>query len=109
MAKAVATVVTYPYQVIKSRQQAERGRADQAPSMLSVLLSMYRNEGVAVFTQGLGAKLTQTVSNAALTFLIYNQIVRAIQAAARAAQRAAAAAKAAAAAAAALSAAGQTS
>ncbi len=147
VAKAVATLVTYPYQVVKSRQQADRGKTSEAPSMFTVMSTMLREEGMAVaavnmrihvymtcilrlcqcgvsffvhcsgllsltspfpfsfssfschapgwqcFFQGLGTKLTQTVSNAALTFLIYEKIVEALKALMRATVRAAALAR----------------
>lgn len=74
-AKAVATILTYPYQVVKSRQQADCRPLEQVPSLTALVQDMYQTEGISVFARGIGTKLSQTVSNAAFAFLIYNQIV----------------------------------
>ena len=52
-AKAVATVVTYPYQVVKSRQQAARGATQ---STWALVTQMMREEGVGSFFNGMNAK-----------------------------------------------------
>lgn len=57
-AKAVATLATYPYQVVKSRLQASRTSSSQ--STWSLVLSMWRNEGIGSFYAGMNAKMSQT-------------------------------------------------
>jgi adenine nucleotide transporter 17 len=77
LAKAVATIVTYPYQVIKSREQASTATI----TMSTRIFHMLQTEGVSAFWQGLFAKLTQTVSNAAFMFLFYERIFQQLRAA----------------------------
>jgi hypothetical protein len=74
-AKAVATVATYPYQVIKSRLQASR---TSAQSTWTTILHMWREEGIGSFFRGMNAKISQTVLNAAFTFSVYESLVRII-------------------------------
>jgi adenine nucleotide transporter 17 len=72
LAKAVATIITYPYQVIKSRLQASK--SDQLTT-LSIAQEMYQTEGVGAFYNGLWAKMSQTVANSAFMFAIYEKLV----------------------------------
>lgn len=74
-AKAVATVATYPYQVVKSRQQASRS-GDQ--STWALCLRMWREEGPAAFFNGMNAKMSQTVLNSAFMFAVYERLLRVI-------------------------------
>lgn len=88
IAKAVATVLTYPYQVVKSRQQAAVGglnakgesnsSSNSSVSMIQLIRLMHSNEGSSSFFNGLGAKMSQTVTNTALMFVIYERLVRII-------------------------------
>jgi len=74
VAKAIATFVTYPYQVVKSRQQVSlQGEDDRTSSQ--VIAQMYRDEGMYSFYQGITAKLSQTVLNAAFLFVAYEKIL----------------------------------
>ncbi len=75
LAKAISTVITYPYQVVKSRQQADFTKTEEALSMMDVMCTMLRKEGAASFTQGMGAKLVQTCLTAAVTFATYEKIL----------------------------------
>jgi len=78
-AKLIATIVTYPYLVVKSRQQADRGDMDKAPSMLATMANMLRKEGLSAFYSGLDAKMYQTVTNAAISLMIYERVVRIVR------------------------------
>jgi len=74
VAKAIATFVTYPYQVVKSRQQVSlKGEDDRTSSQ--VVAQMLRDEGIYSFYQGITAKLSQTVLNAAFLFVAYEKIL----------------------------------
>jgi hypothetical protein len=75
LAKAVATVITYPYQVLKSRQQADRSEEDGHRSLVAVARGIFEAEGLGAFTQGMGAKLVQTCLTAAVTFATYEKIL----------------------------------
>lgn len=73
IAKALATVGTYPMQVAKSRMQAEKGST--ASGMAHKIADMWRHEGWSSFYRGMNAKLSQTVLTAALMFAIYEKLV----------------------------------
>ena len=70
-AKAVATVATYPYQVVKSRQQASKG----AQTTLQLVAQIWREEGPPAFFNGINAKMSQTVLNSAFMFAVYERLV----------------------------------
>jgi len=74
IAKAVATVATYPYQVVKSRQQASRTK--QQVTTWQTIVEMWREEGVASFFNGMNAKMSQTVLNAAVSFATYERLLQ---------------------------------
>lgn len=67
VAKAVATTLTYPLQLVQSRLRAGSSLKPLLKDVKSKPLSMFR---------GLEAKLLQTVMTAALMFLIYEKVVR---------------------------------
>ncbi|XP_050351614.1 peroxisomal membrane protein PMP34 [Nymphalis io] len=67
IAKAIATTLTYPLQLIQSRLRAGTSVKPLLKNMKSKPLTMFR---------GLEAKLLQTVMTAALMFLIYEKVVR---------------------------------
>ncbi|EER16724.1 conserved hypothetical protein [Perkinsus marinus ATCC 50983] len=66
LAKAVATVVTYPLQVIQSRLRASQGNSEKHDGLMSCTQDVIRENGITGLYSGVGAKLTQTVTNAAL-------------------------------------------
>lgn len=72
IAKAIATFITYPIQVVKSRTQAHKHSADT----LHTVLHMWRQEGIASFYHGMNAKMSQTVLNSAFMFAVYEKLVR---------------------------------
>lgn len=67
LAKAVATTVTYPLQLIQSRLRAGTNMKPLVKDVKANPLLLFR---------GLEAKLLQTVMTAALMFLIYEKLVR---------------------------------
>jgi len=107
LAKALSTVVTYPLQLAQACQRLENttkqppnpysdddanGRKNdnrnndnnnkiarrRRTTTLTVLRELYRQGGIGGWYTGLHAKLVQTVLTAALQFLTYEQILRAI-------------------------------
>ncbi|CEP01501.1 hypothetical protein PBRA_002107 [Plasmodiophora brassicae] len=64
-AKAVATVITYPYQLVKSRMQVSSTPRHAAfakyAGILDAFLKIYRREGFFGLFSGLSAKMYQTV------------------------------------------------
>ncbi|XP_044747311.1 peroxisomal membrane protein PMP34 [Coccinella septempunctata] len=75
VSKTIATLVTYPLQVVQTKQRAER---NLGPGTLAILLSMIKKDGPKSLYRGMESKLLQTVLMAALTFMTYEKIVRLI-------------------------------
>ena len=85
IAKAIATVTTYPLQLTQSVLRLQHKTPnDKAPTTtqytgtLDCLRHLYREQGVQGLFTGMRAKLLQTVLTAACTFLTYEQILHAV-------------------------------
>ncbi|KAL3876149.1 hypothetical protein ACJMK2_034021 [Sinanodonta woodiana] len=82
IAKTVATVITYPLQVIQSRLRAGFKKNDEnsrnPTGIFEALLVLVRTQGIKSLYKGMEAKLIQTVFTAALMFLTYEKIQEAI-------------------------------
>jgi adenine nucleotide transporter 17 len=70
LAKAVATFVTYPIQLIQSRLRAGQGK----DGTIKCIQQLIKSQGWLSLYKGLEAKMTQTVAMAALMFLTYEKI-----------------------------------
>lgn len=75
-AKAVATVLTYPLQVVQARLRHRGREAVEASGILPALLALCKRRGFRGMFRGLEAKLLQTVLMAALMFSTYEKITR---------------------------------
>jgi len=88
--KVAATIVTYPYIVIKTRLQAHRrndkevksgevvrheGEAAIGKGIWNSMVTIYREEGPTGFYRGMGTKILQTVLNAAFMFTFKEEFV----------------------------------
>jgi len=73
IAKALATTATYPYQVVKSRLQAD---GNTYKGTLDCIFRILREEGVSAFFSGMSAKMFQTVMTASFMFVFYEKILR---------------------------------
>ena len=108
IAKAISTVLTYPMQLaqtmLRVQKQAEKSLQESAngndedeegyqaakskklatdatrtyKSTLDCLIQIYRRKGLQGWFAGMKTKLLQTVLTAALTFLTYEQIIKAL-------------------------------
>ena len=80
VAKTIATVLTYPLQLIqtKSRYGNHDKNLNLPPNadVIQMLLFILKKQGVAGLYRGLEAKLIQTVLTAALMFMTYEKIAR---------------------------------
>lgn len=89
LAKAVATCITYPLQLIQTKLRVsaskdvssnsnggQTGIRRQKYSMFQMFLRIIRTQGILGLYRGLEAKLWQTVLTAALQFMIYEKIVK---------------------------------
>lgn len=72
MAKTIATIATYPLQLVQARLRHGNSKMNTA----ALLLSLLKRKGPAALFQGLEAKLLQTVLTAALMFTTYEKIFR---------------------------------
>jgi adenine nucleotide transporter 17 len=68
LSKLVATSVTYPYIVLKSRLQAGSENARKYKSSFDGILTIIRDEGVKGLYKGIENKLLQSVLTAAILF-----------------------------------------
>ena len=68
LSQIVATSITYPYIVIKSRLQAGSASAAHYKSTIDGIMTVVREEGVEGLYKGVGSKLTQSVLTAAILF-----------------------------------------
>lgn len=83
-AKAFATVLTYPLQLVQTKLR--QGRKDKGQStskainneMVSMFVSIVKRYGPLGLFRGLEAKLLQTVLTAALMFMAYEKIARTV-------------------------------
>jgi len=79
IAKALATVFTYPIQVAQSRQRANKDKTGSTfANTFKILADIFSKDGVFGWFAGMNAKLVQTVCTAAFQFLCYEQIQRII-------------------------------
>jgi len=77
IAKALATVFTYPIQVAQSRQRANKSLTGGTFSnTFKILADIYGDKGFVGWFAGMTTKLLQTILTAAFQFLCYEQIQR---------------------------------
>ncbi|KAH8415472.1 hypothetical protein KR222_000359 [Zaprionus bogoriensis] len=88
IAKAFATVLTYPLQLVQTKQRhrtnemsniapstsQQAAGKQKTPSMLELMVSILQHQGIAGLFRGLEAKILQTVLTAALMFMAYEKI-----------------------------------
>ncbi|KAL4239788.1 hypothetical protein ACF0H5_000591 [Mactra antiquata] len=74
LAKSIATVITYPLQIIQSRLRAGFDKESQPSTMYASFQNIIRQSGVLGLYKGMEAKLLQTVLTAALMFVVYEKI-----------------------------------
>merc|ERR1712226_784698 len=77
MAKCIASVTTYPLQLLQNRLRAKwlnKDKKELQISMLAYFKNILRTQGVAGLFKGLEVKLWQTVLTAAFMFVIYEKL-----------------------------------
>ncbi|XP_071450249.1 peroxisomal membrane protein PMP34 [Hetaerina americana] len=77
IAKAVATLITYPIQLIQTRLRHGHnlGGLKRDAGMFDMMIYILRRQGVKGLYKGMEAKILQTVLTAALMFATYEKIV----------------------------------
>jgi len=79
IAKAMATILTYPVQVAQSRQRANKTKSGGTFSnTFKILRGIYGEVGFRGWFAGMTSKLLQTILTAAFQFLCYEKIQRVI-------------------------------
>merc|ERR1711907_288288 len=75
IAKAVATVLTYPLQIAQSRLRAQKGAQKDAKykNTIDCIVKVGNEGGIKALFKGMEAKLWQTVLTAAFQFLTYEK------------------------------------
>ncbi|XP_044734847.1 peroxisomal membrane protein PMP34 [Chrysoperla carnea] len=73
LAKAVATVTTYPLQLAQTRLR-HGGNTAKKTNMITLIYNILKTNGIIGLYKGLEAKLLQTILTAALMFAAYEKI-----------------------------------
>lgn len=79
VAKAVATIFTYPLQLVQTKLRHGSYQSENIPknaNVLQMILVELKRNGVKGLFRGIEAKLLQTVLTAAMMFLTYEKISR---------------------------------
>jgi solute carrier family 25 folate transporter 32 len=72
----VATVFSYPMQLVKTRMQQEGATSHQAYGRtLATMSHIVRNEGLLGFYKGLGANLWKVTPQSAILLAMYEKIL----------------------------------
>ncbi len=78
IAKLVASIITYPHEVVRTRlrQEPEPGMPRKYRGLVQTVKLVAREEGIAALYGGLSAHLLRVVPNAAVMFSIYELFLR---------------------------------
>lgn len=77
LSKLAASVATYPSQVLRSRlQQRMDARALQYTGVADVIRKTLQREGLGGFYKGLVPNVLRVMPQSALTFLVYESVMR---------------------------------
>ncbi|XP_059151961.1 peroxisomal membrane protein PMP34-like isoform X1 [Physella acuta] len=74
IAKASATVITYPLQVVQSRLRAGYAKVESSQTLRQNIIHLVKKNGLGALYKGMEAKLLQTILTAALMFVIYEKV-----------------------------------
>jgi len=70
----LASFLTYPHEVIRSRQQDIRGYDQKCAKLTSVIKDVYKKENIKGFYTGFGINLARIIPHTAVLFVIYEYL-----------------------------------
>jgi hypothetical protein len=70
----IGTVVSIPFDVVKTRLQVQSMTSDRYNGMFNAFIRIYKEEGTRAFFKGLGPRIISTIPSASLTFTFYEQM-----------------------------------
>ncbi|OLY78867.1 Mitochondrial folate transporter/carrier [Smittium mucronatum] len=72
--KLFASVVTYPYQVVRTRMMQDQGAGIAYNKLGTTFTHIYRTEGLQGFYKGLGPNIVRVLPGTMITFLVYENV-----------------------------------
>ncbi len=76
ISKFVATLMTYPLQVLQTRTRAGcQNEKIEGKNLMRQMIFIAKNDGISGLFKGFSSKITQTCLNAAIMFFIYEKVL----------------------------------
>jgi solute carrier family 25 folate transporter 32 len=74
--KMIATSMTYPHEVVRSRLMDYRGNDEERKGVVNTFKRIVRNEGYGALYTGIHVSLVRVLPNCCITFMTYEMILR---------------------------------